>query len=305
MKAIKLLLVVLIACLFTASAFGERPIRIATTLSTYADIAKAIGGEAVDVSSVASPRFNPHFIEPRPSDVLKVKRADLFIHSGLDLEAWRDALMNAVARADMRVGGARQLDLSESVNLLEIPSGKLSRAAGDIHIFGNPHYWLDPRNALVISEKIEVKLSELDPSNALFYHKNSIEFRERLTQRISTWRSNTIKFRGQELLGYHNEWVYLMDFLGLEMKEFLEPKPGIPPTPKHMKHLNEYVQERKIHGIVSATFYPKEALEDLAKRSGAKIILLCQNVGELEQASDYIAMLDYNISQITQALQDG
>ncbi|MCB0336157.1 MAG: zinc ABC transporter substrate-binding protein, partial [Bdellovibrionales bacterium] len=141
---------ILFLCFVSNFAFAEpiKKLTIVTTISTFADIAASVGGEYVETSSIASPRFNTHFIEPKPTDVLRLKRADLFIHGGLDLEMWRDPLVNASGRPDFRVGGERQLDVSSSVTLLDLPSGPLSRASGDIHLYGNPHYWQDPKNGL-------------------------------------------------------------------------------------------------------------------------------------------------------------
>jgi len=296
--------IIFVVCLLISSTYAraDSPMKVTATLTSFADLAKTIGGEWVEVKSIASPKFNPHFIEARPSDVLKVKNADLFIHAGLDLEAWRGPLVDAAARSDIRSGGEHQLDLSQGISLLEVPGGPISRAEGDIHMFGNPHYWLDPRNAAIMAKAIALKLSELDPSHQATFNENLRVFNEKLESKMSEWQKLLAPFNGQELIGYHNEWVYLMSFSNLKMLQFLEPKPGIPPTPKQLEFLVEYITQKKIKGIVQATFYTREAGDTVASRSGAKLLLLCQNVGELSEASDYIAMIDYNVSQIVGAL---
>jgi len=157
------------------------PLKVVTTLSTFADLVKNIGGEHVEVSYVASPKFNPHFIEPKPSDVLKVKRADLFVHAGLDLELWRWPLVEAAGNREVMPGGSRELDLSRGVILLEVPDRSLSRSEGDIHLYGNPHYWLDPNNAKTMAESISKKLSEIDPVHASEFEKNLENFDDILT----------------------------------------------------------------------------------------------------------------------------
>lgn len=303
MNAFNVLGSVLILLFSVAETHAETPIKVTTTLSTYADIVKAIGKDLVAVKYVASPKFNPHFIEPKPSDVFRVKNAHLFVHSGLDLEAWRGPLVDAAARGDFRQSGEHQLDLSSAIQILEVPDHNLSRSEGDIHIFGNPHFWLDPRNGKIIAQEISQKLAEFDASHKDNYERNLKEFSSALDRKISDWKLILSPYSGKEFIGYHNDWIYLMNFTGLSMKQFLEPKPGIPPTPKHIEFIKDYIRENKIKGIIQATFYPTEASFNIADQTGAKVLLLCQNVGELSQASDYISMLNYNISQIAEVLK--
>ena len=276
---------------------------VVTTLSSYADIAKSIGGARVETTFVASPKFNPHFIEPRPSDVLKLKKADLFIHSGLDLEAWRTPLIDAAAKSDLREGGSRQIDLSEGIPLLEVPSGQVSRAEGDIHMFGNPHYWIDPRSGLIIAKHIAKKLSEIDPSGKYIYEANLKNFDSTLRTKMTQWQIALSQIKGKEVLGYHNEWPYMMNFAGLKMNQFVEPKPGIPPGPQHLSELEHYITANNIHALIQASYFSKEAGEYLTKNTGIKVLMLCQNVGELPECSDYISMVDFDIQAIVKAVQ--
>ena len=294
----------LMVCVMIAAAAGaaERPLRVVATLSTFADLTKVVGGDHVDVSSIASPKFNPHFIEPKPSDVLKVKRADLLVHAGLDLELWRGPLLDAAGNTKLFAGGGGELDLSQGIELLEVPGHAVSRSEGDIHIYGNPHYWVDPDNAKIMAQALYEKLTAMDPADEPDYRKNLQAFLGRLEQKIPEWRARLAPYRGQELVGYHNEWPYLMRFAGLRMDHFLEPKPGIPPTPQQIEFIEQYARARHIRGIVQATYYPTQAAETLAKRTGMKVVLLCQNVGEVNAASDYVAMVDYNITQLVAAL---
>ncbi len=285
------------------AALAELPIKVCTTLSSYADIAKTIGGDRIEVSFVAPPRFNPHFIEARPSDVLKIKRADLFIHSGLDLEAWRGPLLDAVAKSEFREGGARQVDLSEGISLLEVPSGQVSRAEGDIHMFGNPHYWPDPRNGVVIAKHIAAKLSEIDPAGAAEYSKNLGVFLNALTTKMHSWSEALKPYAGKEVIGYHNEWPYLMSFAGLSMTQFLEPKPGIPPGPQHLAELESFIKAKSVRVLIQASYFPTEAGDYLQDKTGIKVLSLCQNVGELPECKDYVSMIDYDLNQIVKAFQ--
>jgi len=289
---------------FAATAHASDKLKVVATLPSFAAIAASVGGDYVDASSIGAARFNPHFIEPKPSDVLRLKRADLYIHSGLDLEAWSGPLIDASARAELRRGGERQLDLSQGIALLEVPIGQVSRAEGDIHLFGNPHYWLDPRNGLVMAATIARKLQELDPAHSADYRKNLATFSSALQTKIAEWQNITAPYKGAYLVGYHNEWVYLMAFTGLKMERFLEPKPGIPPSPGQITSIIEYVKSQNVRAIVQPSFYPTEAANKVAQRTGAKVVLACQNTGELPGTSDYVSMFDYDIKKIVEALRN-
>lgn len=281
---------------------ADKPLHVVATLPTFADLARTIGGDHVEVASIASPKFNPHFIEPKPSDVLKVKRADLFIHAGLDLELWRGPLLDAAGNTNVFPGQPGELDLSQGVPLLEVPTGPVSRAQGDIHLYGNPHYWLDPENGKRMAQTIAEKLSGLDPEHAPEYQHNLQDFLVHLDQKIVEWRSRLAPYQGRELVGYHNEWPYLMRFAGLRMEQFLEPKPGIPPTPRQIEFLEQYVREHHLSAIVQSTYFPTTAAESLGKRTGVQVLLLCQNVHEVDEASDYIAVMEYNVTRLLEGL---
>lgn len=285
------------------SAQAEPGLRVAATLSTFADLARQIGGEQVQVSHIAPARFNPHFIEPRPSDVLKVKKADLFIHAGLDLEVWKGPLLDAAGNPHAFPGGKGELDLSHGVRLLEVPAGRVDRIQGDIHIFGNPHYWMSPDNIRVMAQAICDKLCAVDPQHEEEYHRNLRDFLGRLDQKTSEWRRELAPYRGREIIGYHNEWPYLMEFAELKMEQFLEPKPGIPPTPKHLGFLEQYMKERDILLIAQATYFGRSSSDALAKRTEAKVLLLAQNVGEIPGTEDYFSWMDYNVKQLAGALE--
>ncbi len=282
---------------------AEQPLKVAATLSTFADLIKQVGGDRVEVSTIAPPRFNPHFIEPRPSDVLKVKKADLFVHAGLDLEVWRDPLLEAAGNPDLFLGREGNLDLSKGISLLEVQDKPLSRLMGDIHLFGNPHYWTSPENGRIMARAIAEKLSEIDPSHAQEYKKRLADFLARLDAKIAEWKQLSSGLRGKEVIGYHNEWPYLTEFVGIQVEQFLEPKPGVPPSPRHLGFLENYMKERGIKAIIQPTYFSKSSSEVLARRVNGEVVILCQNVRELPEASDYIAFVDYNIRQLVRALE--
>jgi ABC-type Zn uptake system ZnuABC Zn-binding protein ZnuA len=291
------------ALLFAGPVFAEnRPLRVVATLTIFGDLARSVGGPHVEVKTVVPPKQNPHFIEPKPSDVLRVKRADLFIHAGLDLELWRGPLLDAAGNRDIMPGGRGELDLSQGIALLEVPSHMPSRAEGDIHIHGNPHYYLDPRNALEMTERIRAKLTELDPAHADTFSRNAGALQQRLKERIAAWQEQFRPYERKEIVGYHNEWVYFLDFIGLTASQFLEPKPGIPPTPQQVQFIERYIRDHRIPAIVKAAHEPQQAAVAISKRTGVPVVMLCHNVGELEACGDAVALYDYNVATLAAAL---
>ena len=288
--------------LLVSQANAEEPLKVVATLSTFGSLVQAVGGERVDVHVVAYPKFNPHFIEPRPSDVLKLKRADLFVHGGLDLEAWRGPLLDAAGNIEVREGGSRSLDLSAGVALVEVPTGPISRAQGDIHLFGNPHYWLSPQNGLVMVQTIYAKLAELDPMGARVYKAKADAVSSRIRAVQESWNKKLASSRGAKLIGFHNEWVYLVDPFGMSMDLFLEPKPGIQPSARHLEELSVSGKAEGVKAVIYAGYNSAESAEHLADSLGVKALRLCQNVGQEDGCTDYPATLDYNLGLIASVL---
>lgn len=278
----------------------EGLLKIVATQTFYADIAKQIGKEKVEVKSVALPKFNVHFIQPKPSDVRDVAKADLYVNAGLDLEAWSDPLLEAAGRPELFRGGKRNVDLSKGIRLLNVPNQTVTRAEGDIHLFGNPHYNLNPENVKIMAKTILEKLKEIDPANADYYEKNESALITRLGEKISEWKALCAHCVGKEVISYHDDLVYFANFLGIKAEQFIEPKPGIPPTPKHLQFLEDYVKANQVKLIVMPTYYPKDAAQQLANRVGSKVVTLCQNVGELPGTDDIFSFFDYNFKQISE-----
>jgi ABC-type Zn uptake system ZnuABC Zn-binding protein ZnuA len=292
----------LLTAVLIAPAAVAAKVNVVATTSTFADLVNTVVGDHVQVSFVAPPKFNVHFIEPRPSDVFKVKKADAFAHAGLDLELWSRPLRDAAGNRDVMKGAEGDLDLSRGISLLEVPQGTVSRAAGDIHLYGNPHYWTDPANARIIVDTIAAKLSELDSAHAADFKANALAFRSKLDTKIAEWQSKLDPFKGAKLIGYHNEWPYLMRFAGLTMEMFLEPKPGIPPGPKQIAALTDYAKTAGPAAIVQTVYYSDKAAKSLSANTGVPVITLSQNVGDVPESKDYISMVEYNVNTLAKAL---
>jgi zinc/manganese transport system substrate-binding protein len=290
-------------CVLPAKPALAQNLKVVTTTSTYASLVKEIGREKVDVRFVAPPRFNVHFVEPKPSDVRALSGADLFVHTGLDLELWADPLVEAAGRPEFFRGAERSLDLSKGILLLDPPQGALSRAQGDLHLFGNPHYWMDPRNTQIMARSISDKLTQIDPSNGDYYQANAAGFLEKLETKIAEWKALCAHCADKEIVSYHKDIEYLADFLGIKVARYVEPLPGIPPTPKHLVELEKYIGEKGVRLIVQPVFYPTNAVKSMARRTGCQVQIVCQNVGEMGTEEDIFGFFDRNILTLSEALR--
>ena len=290
--------------IFTVSLAGaaQAQLNVVATLSTFGDLVQQVGGAHVEVYSIAPPQFNPHFVEPRPSDVLKLKKADVFVNGGLDLEAWREPLLNAAGNAKAAKGGEGEIALSEGIRILNVPAPGVTRAQGDVHAMGNPHYWLGPENGLIMTATIARRLSEIDPPNAADYEANRAAFEGRLKAKITEWKAALAPLANSEMIAFHDEWPYLAAFTGIKIEQFLEPKPGIPPGPKHLAELEDYAAKNKVKGIIYTSITPAKPAESLSKKTGVPAIELAQGVGEVKEATDYIALIDHDIASLVAAV---
>ncbi len=302
----KSFLIALTACLLCApvrDAAAAGKLNVVATTTLFADLVRQVGGERVSVKHVAQPKFNIHFIQPRPSDVKNVRNADLFVFYGLDIEAWADPLLEAAGKPDLFRGGARNLDLSAGIRLLEVPSGPLSRSMGDMHLFGNPHYQMNPENARIMAANIAAKLKEIDSAGAETYGRNLADFLSKLDAKIAEWKALCLHCSGKEIVSYHKDILYFADFLGLTVEQYFEPKPGIPPTPKHLSLLESYIKEKNVKAIVMPAYYSRSGPDVISARTGSKAVIICQNPGEVEGTGDFFSFFDYNFKTIAEALR--
>lgn len=281
---------------------GERPLKIVTSTTFFAELVRKIGGENVEVNSIAAPRFNIHFIQPTPNDVRKTSRADLFVFAGLDLEAWVNPLLEASGRSDLFRGGSRNLDLSQGIPLLKIPAGELSRAGGDLHLFGNPHYTLNPDNAKIMAQTILNKLKELDPAHSADYQARADQLITKIDLKITEWKNLCVHCVGKEVISYHDDIVYLTHFLGVKEEQYLEPKPGVPPAPRHLAFLEEYIRKNQVQAIVAASYYPSGPAKKIAEKTGIKTGLIVQSPGEISGTEDLFDFYTHNVETIAKAL---
>ena len=294
---------------FVLSMFGiflvthASPIKIVTTISDLKSIAEMIGGDKVSVSSIAMGYQNPHFVDPKPSYIIALSKADLFVTVGLDLEiGWSPSLLTSSRNNKIQKGSPGYVDASENVNLLQVPSS-VNRGAGDIHIYGNPHYWLDPLNGKIIARNIADGLERVDPSNRSTYESNLKSFDDKIDAKLKEWQTKMAPYKGSKIIAYHNEWVYFEKRFGLEIVDFMEPKPGIPPTPSQLVKVINEIKANSIKIIISSPYFTTSSSDIVAKQTGVKELILATSVGAFNSITSYLDLFDYNINQLTAALK--
>jgi zinc/manganese transport system substrate-binding protein len=297
----------LLTLLATFAIFGANTqaakLRVVTTLTDLKSITEFVGGDKVDVFAIATGFQNPHFVDPKPSYILKLSKADMFVTVGLDLETgWVPPLLNSARNSAVMKGGDGYVDASVNVPLLQVPSS-VNRAEGDIHIFGNPHYWLDPAVGKIIAQNICDGLVRLDRADEAFFRANLAKFNGMIDAKIKEWTAKLAPFKGAKVIAYHNEWVYFEQRFGLQIVDFLEPKPGIPPTPSQLAKVINEMKRDKIKVIITSPYFTAESAELVARNAGGKVVTLATSVGANDNIKSYIDLFDYNIAKMIDALK--
>lgn len=295
------ILLALLICFFPLSA--QAKLKVVTTTTDLAAITREIAGDMADVQSLARGDQDPHYIEPKPSYAMTLNRADLLIEVGLDLEVgWLPVLVTQARNPKIRTGQSGRLVAAEGFRILEIPSGPVDRSQGDIHPGGNPHYWLNPKNAIAISRTIADRLSLLDPSHTTAYQGALKSFQDRLREKIAEWEKAALPLRGQKVVTYHKSFPYFTDWLGLAVIDQIEPKPGIPPTPAHILSLMERMKSDRVGMIITESYYDDKASKELAEKTGAKLLLLPTSVGGEPSIKTYFDLFDFLIGKLARSL---
>ena len=295
---------VFLASLLLAMAgplFGA--IKVVTSLQDLASITDSVGGGRVETFSLSRGYQDPHFVEPKPSFILKLSRADLLIVAGLELEVgYLPPLLDQSRNGKIRPGSPGYLDASAGCDILERPTGVVTRAMGDVHPFGNPHYWLDPSNGRVIARAIAAKLTSLDPAGAADYQKNLAAFEATLESGDKRWKAALAPYAGDEVVTYHNSWPNFLKHFGLKAAGYIEPKPGIPPSPSHTVELINLMTARKIPVILMEPYFDERTPRSVASKTGATLLKFVPSVGGVPQAKDYVSLFDHDVKILADAL---
>ncbi len=296
----EILTIALFAALMPSFALAE--VRVVTTNPTLADLTRQIGGEQVRVESLMRGPENPHNVIPKPSFVMKLRKADLFVHLGLDAEPWVPNLLRSARQERLLSGGRGNVNVSAGIVLLEVPSqGELTRALGDIHVYGNTHYALDPLNGIVIGHTIARALARVDPEHASLFDERARELERDLRALTVELTQAMAPLAGSRVVTYHRTWPYFLKRFNLEKQGEVEPKPGITPGPRHIARLAEEMKNGGVGLVIVETFSNLRTAERLAELSEGRTVLLAQEVNALAGVGTYQALFQYNTEALLAA----
>jgi zinc/manganese transport system substrate-binding protein len=287
--------------LAASSAFAK--LNVVATTPDFGSIAREIGGEHIDLTTLAKPTEDPHFVDAKPSFIVKLNRADVLIEGGAELEiGWLPALLDQSRNSKIAPGAPGHVACAQGVRLLEVPS-VLDRSRGDIHAAGNPHYMVDPANAKIAAKHIADAFSALDQKNAAAYQANLNRFSDAIDAKLVGWEKTMAPFKGQQVVAYHNSWLYFGDRFGLKIDLFLEPKPGVPPTPTHLAEVITQMRSDKVHVIIVDPYLNRRTAETVAAKTDGIVVDVTQFPGGVKGTEGgYIPLMDYLVNSISRAL---
>jgi ABC-type Zn uptake system ZnuABC Zn-binding protein ZnuA len=320
---------------------GQDRLSVVTTLPTYAAIARELVGDLADVEAIARGDEDPHFVNPRPSFAARVQRADLFVVTGLDLELWVPAILDRANNAKVDQGGPGHVVAFARIKLLDVPES-VSRAGGDVHVFGNPHIHTDPINAIVIAQNIAAGLKRIDQANAVTYEANLADFERRIMVRLfgerivellgaetilplarnyqfwdfmngqtyegkplpeylGGWLAQGAVFRDRRMVCYHKNWGYFSARFRIPCAMYVEPKPGIPPSPSHVRAVIDFAESEHIHALFAANYFSRTQVERVAGRAGIEAVIVPEHVDGEENVKDYFTLVDTWVTRLAAA----
>lgn len=288
---------------FVATAQGA--LNVVATLPDFASMAELVGGKNVTVTALAKGSEDAHFVDARPSFIPILNKADLLLEGGADLEVgWLPPLVQNARNSRILGDSSGHVIMSRGIRLLDVPSAPVSRAQGDVHPLGNPHYWLDPENGKIMAATIAGAFKRLDNANAAAYDANVLHFNKTLDEKLKQWTAQLEPYRGTKLLTYHKSFDYFAERFGFQIVGQLEPKPGIEPSPTHINALIPKAKNEGVQLVLIETFRPRRTPAHVAEAIGAKLLIVPASVGGNEKVKDYFGLFDYLVEQIVSALKD-
>ena len=304
MKARIRVLLTTIGLAVAIASSAHAAVRVVTTTEDLASLVREVGGDKVEVTPLARGYQDPHFVEPKPSFIVAVSRADLLVAVGRELEiGWLPTLITSSRNSKVQPGANGYLDASLNVRILEIPTGQLTRAMGDVHPQGNPHYWLDPANGRRIAQAIRDRLSQLQPADRAYFSQRYDDFDKRLAAAETRWDATMAPFKGRQIVTFHRSWPNFMERFGLVVMGYVEPKPGIPPSPSHTLELVSDMKAQGVKIIVREPYFDSKTPAAIAAQVGGTVLELAPSVGGNKQVPDYISLFDFDVSQLAAALK--
>jgi zinc/manganese transport system substrate-binding protein len=282
-----------------------KKLNIVTATTDLAALTQEVGGDKVSVESIARGYQDPHFVEAKPSFLLKLRQADLLVVVGLQLEiGWLPPLITQSGNPRIQVGAAGYLDASQFSEILDIPTGTVTRAEGDVHPLGNPHYWLDPDNGRRIAKGIANKLGEMDPTDAGYFQERFQDFDKRLTAAEQKWDAEMKPYRGRKVVTYHRSFPNFAKHFGLDVIGYVEPRPGIPPTPTHTIDLIGLMKRENCKVVLVEPYFDLKTPNSIGRETGGKVVQYLPSVGGEKDVTDYFKLFDYDIGLLTKAFQE-
>jgi ABC-type Zn uptake system ZnuABC Zn-binding protein ZnuA len=294
---------VLLAGLLAVSAQGADKIRVVTTTTDLKALTEAVGGGLVEVDALARGNQNPHDLEVRPSLMVKVRRADVLVLNGLELDQWADVVVQGANNPKVIPGAPGRVDASAGILVLEVPTTRVDRSMGDVHPVGNPHYSLDPALAPAVTANILEGLVRVAPEYRAMFERNRAEFLGRLEPALRGWSATLAPFKGAPVVVYHAQWAYLLACFGLTQVGTVEERPGIPPAPGHVAKLIQLMKDEKVKVVIVEPWSDYKLAELVAQEAGGQVVLLATGVGAVKSAETYLDAVDYNVKTLAKALK--
>jgi zinc/manganese transport system substrate-binding protein len=302
MKRIILLLLITTAAAVPARAQGK--LTVVTATEDLGAIAREVGGDRVSVEAIARGYQDPHFVEAKPSFILKLQKADVLIVVGRELEiGWLPPLQAQSRNGKIQVGGDGYLDASLTASILEIPTGQITRAMGDVHPLGNPHYWLDPENGKRVAKAIADKFSQLRPNDRAVFQQRLGDFTGRLDAAEKRWIEQMAPYKGTKVVTYHRSFPNFAERFGLDIVGYVEPRPGIPPTPQHTLDLISEMKRQNVKLILVEPYFDLKTPNSIARETGGQVLVMPPSVGGVKEVTDYFTLFDYDIKLLVDAIK--
>jgi zinc/manganese transport system substrate-binding protein len=295
------------ACVLSLAApiaRAEDKLTVITTTEDLASIAREVGGDRITVEPIARGYQDPHFVEAKPSFILKLQKADILVAVGRDLEiGWLPPLIQQSRNAKVQVGGSGYVDASLKARILEIPQGQITRAEGDVHPLGNPHYWLDPENGKLVAREIADKLSQLRPGDRAYFEQRLTDFTARVAEAEKRWESMMAPYKGTKVVTYHRSFPNFAERFGLDVIGYVEPRPGIPPSPQHTLDLINDMKRQNVKLVLVEPYFDLKTPNSIGRATGAEVLVMPPSVGGVKEVTDYFKLFDYDINLLIGALK--
>src|SRR5947207_8055886 len=300
-KHLAYVLVILAAAPLSARAQGKLSV-IATT-EDLASIGREVGGDRITIESIAKGYKDPHYVEAKPSFILKLQRADLLVVVGRELEiGWLPPLVQQSRNGKIQVGGEGYLDASLTAQILEVPNGNITRAMGDVHPFGNPHYWTDPENGKRIAKAVADKVVQFRPNDRAVFEQRLADFTSRLDAAEKRWLAMMAPYKGTKMVSYHRSLPNFAERFGLDIIGYVEPRPGIPPTPQHTLDLINEMKRQNVKLVLVEPYFDLKTPMSIGRETGAQVLVMPPSVGGVKEITDYFKLFDYDINLLIQAI---